>query len=701
MSFGHGAGRDGEDDPHSRFREGITHALPKIMYRYGRRRTPEFAVGAVAGIVSRGLDLLPTFLLAIAIDALFFQTRPFDIPLVPQSWIPDGRADQFALLLAVVGGGYLFQAVFNWVNDWAWNHFAQHLQHEVRTETYDAMQALEMEFYDNNQTGEIMSILNNDVNQLENFITHNLSMGIRIFITVFGTLAVMLAVNWQLTVVAMLAVPVLGASSVAFMRLIGPKYQRVRASVGGLNTRLENNIAGIEVVKSFTTEEFESARVEEASREYLDANWDAITTRIKFFPTLQLVTGFGYLLTLGVGGYWVMFGAPGPFTATLTAGVLVMFLSYTQRFMWPMMQFGQILNSYQYAEAASQRILGLIDQPTAIEDSARGADREGGDDRADGAAGDEVAHRDGDLPSRERRAVGASFDPDGIEGRVAYEGVSFAYDGDGGAPVVRDVSFDVEPGEYVGVVGPTGAGKTTLLKLLLRFYDPDEGIVRIDGRDVREVALSDLRRAIGYVSQDPYLFNGTVRENIAYGMGEVDDEAVVEAAQLASAHGFVSNLPDGYDSVVGERGVKLSGGQRQRIAIARAILKDLAILVLDEATSHVDNETEVLIRNSLDDIIEDRTTFAIAHRLSTVRDADTILVMDDGRVVERGSHEELLDADGLYANLWKVQVGEGADLPESFIERAARRQDAPLETDGRPFADGRGGSDESETTDGR
>jgi ATP-binding cassette subfamily B protein len=257
------------------------------------------------------------------------------------------------------------------------------------------------------------------------------------------------------------------------------------------------------------------------------------------------------------------------------------------------------------------------------------------------------------------------------DGEVAYDDVTFGYDET--ETIVEDVSFDVDGGDTLALVGPTGAGKSTVLKLLLRMYDVDEGAIRIDGTDLRDVSLPSLRQAIGYVSQDTFMFYGTVRENIAYGTFDVSDDDVVEAAKAAEAHEFITNLPDGYDTEVGERGVKLSGGQRQRISIARAILKDPDILVLDEATSDVDTETEMLIQRSLDRLTEDRTTFAIAHRLSTIKDADKIVVLEGGRIVERGTHEDLLENDGLYAHLWGVQAGEIDELPEEFIERAARR----------------------------
>jgi ATP-binding cassette subfamily B protein len=486
-----------------------------------------------------------------------------------------------------------------------------------------------------------MSILNNDVNQLEGFLTGSLNTGIGIVFRVGGMGLAMLIMNWRLGIVPTLIIPALGYASLVFVRVIHPKYQDVRSSVGKLNSQLENNLGGIEVVKSYTTEPVETDRVEESSRDYLDAQWDAITTRIKFWPTLRLLTAVGYTATFLVGGYWVMAnrGVVSPdlpfFTGPLTAGTLVIFLSYSRRFVYPMRQFGQIINDYQYAEAAGERIVGLLDTEPGITD-------------------------DPDAITL-----------DAVEGRVEYDDVSFAYDTDEGAEqVLEDVSFDVEPGEMVGLVGPTGAGKTTLMKLLMRMYEVDEGEIRLDGHDVRDVSLRSLRRHIGYVSQEPYLFYGTVRENIAYGAGDASDEAVQEAAMVGGAHEFIVDLEDGYDTMVGERGVKLSGGQRQRISIARAVLRDPDVLVLDEATSHVDNETEAVIQNSLGDLIADRTAFAIAHRLSTVRHADTILVLDDGRLVEEGTHDELLAADGLYATLWRVQVGEIDALPDEFLKRA-------------------------------
>ncbi|PSQ18557.1 multidrug ABC transporter ATP-binding protein [Halobacteriales archaeon QS_8_69_26] len=656
-----GAGAD-EDDEFADIRKEEGNAIWRLFRDYGRAQAPQFVMGASASVLRMTMELVPSLVLAIAIDSLFFDTQGFSLWVVPRSWLPAEQSEQFLLVGGLIVGAYALNSVLGWFNSYMWNSFSQHFQHEVRVDTYDAMQRRETDFFDNKQTGEVMSVLNNDVNQLEEFLTTNLNNLIVILVRVGGMGAVMLWINWRLAMFPVLIIPALGYVSYKFVDVIHPKYQEVRSSVGQLNSRLENNVGGIETVKAFATEQFETGRVEEASEGYLDAQWDAITTRILYFPTLQAITAAGYVSVFFVGGWWLVVGSPphsffaGPTFSgrAWTAGTLVLFLNYTRRFVYPMRQMGQIINGYQYAEAAGERIVGLLDMESRVKD-------------------------DPDAPVLE--------DPDG---HVAFDDVSFAYeDREGHSPsgsraepgdaegepddqVLQDVSFEADPGDYVGLVGPTGAGKSTTMKLLLRFYDPDEGAVRVDGTDVRDVSLRSLRESVGYVSQEPYLFYGTVTENIAYGLPDADEDEVRAAAELAGAHEFVADLSDGYDTMVGERGVKLSGGQRQRIALARAILRDPEILVLDEATSHVDNETEAVIQNSLEDLIEDRTTFAIAHRLSTVRDADEILVMDDGRIVESGTHEELLDEDGLYANLWDVQLGEVGDLPDEFLERAAR-----------------------------
>jgi ATP-binding cassette subfamily B protein len=482
----------------------------------------------------------------------------------------------------------------------------------------------------------MMSILSNDVNRLERFLNEGMNAFFRLSVMVVAIAAILFSINWQLALVALLPVPLIGLFTWKFIDVIQPKYAEVRSSVGKLNSRLENNLGGIQVIKTANTERFESDRVDDVSGEYFDANWDAISTRIKFFPALRILAGIGFVITFLVGGLWVTTGPPGPFTLPLRVGQFVTFVLFTQRFIWPMAQFGQIINMYQRARASAERTFGLMDEPARIAE----------DSDAEDLAVD--------------------------EGRVEYDDVTFGYDD--GETVVDDISFTVDGGDTLALVGPTGAGKSTVLKLLLRMYDVDEGAITVDGTDIREVTIPSLRRQIGYVSQETFMFYGTVAENIRYGTFDADEAEVIEAAKAAEAHDFIRNLPQGYDTEIGERGVKLSGGQRQRLSIARAILKDPETLVLDEATSDVDTETEMLIQRSLDDLTEDRTTFAIAHRLSTIKDAEKIVVLEDGEIVERGRHEELLANDGLYAHLWGVQAGEIDELPEEFVERASRRQ---------------------------
>ncbi|MFW6435379.1 MAG: ABC transporter ATP-binding protein [Halovenus sp.] len=631
-----------EDDPFEEQRENVENPMKRLFLVYGIRYKFQALVGVFASIFARLLDLIPPVLLGFAVDAVFRDDKAFtDIFLVPDSVIPGDPQGQLVLTVVLIGSAFTLGALFHWVRNWGFNAFAQNIQHDVRTDTYDKMQRLNMDFFADKQTGEMMSILSNDVNRLERFLNDGMNSAFRLGVMVVGIAAILLYWNWQLAVVTLTVVPLIGYFTYRFVRTIQPKYAEVRSSVGQLNSRLENNLGGIQVIKSSNTEPYESDRVDDVSGEYYEANWDAIGTRIKFFPGLRLLSGIGFVLTFVLGGAWVLTyqatgSAPLFFSGGLSPGEFVGFILFTQRFIWPMAQFGQIINMYQRAYASSERIFGLMDTPSRIVED----------------------------PDAEPLAV--------TDGRVTLEDVSFGYDDE--ETIVEDITFEVEGGDTVALVGPTGAGKSTVMKLLLRMYDVDEGAIRIDGTDLRDTTIPSLRQAMGYVSQETFLFYGTVRENIEYGTFDAEKADVVEAAKMAEAHRFIQNLPEGYETKVGERGVKLSGGQRQRIALARAILKDPEVLVLDEATSDVDTETEMLIQRSLDKLTADRTTFAIAHRLSTIKDADTIVVLEDGEIVERGTHQQLLDNDGLYAHLWGVQAGEIDQLPQEFIERASRRQ---------------------------
>ena len=622
-----------EDGPDRRSRNVVWKLYTE--YAAGGRRYA--VVGTVATLVGRAFGLLPALVIGLAVDAIFLAERPYAVPLVPGDVIPADPIGQLyfsiAILLLATAGG----AVASWVEDWGWNVFAQRVQLSIRVDAYDALQAQELGYFVRRRTGDLMSVLNSDVNALETFLKDGLSATVWILATVGGIGLILVSLNPTLTAITLLPIPILAAFTLVFTRLIEPRYLRVRERVGDLNARLENSVSGIEVVKTQGAERFETERVREASDSYLRASLAAIRVRITYFPGLNVIAGVGFAVTFLVGGLWVLGATPLGVTGTLTPGAFVTFAIYAQQFVWPIIRLGDVVDDYERAKTAGSRVDELLSRDPLVAD------------RADAS---ELVVTDGS---------------------VALRDVAFAY---GDRPVIRTVDISVEGGTTVGVVGPTGAGKSTLLRLLPRLYDTTEGVVSIDGQDIRDVTLQSLRRSIGYVSQEPFLFYGTIAENIRYGTFDATDVDVKRAADRARATEFVRNLPDGFDTVVGERGVKLSGGQRQRLAIARTMLKDPEILILDEATSAVDTETEALIQASLQEFAADRTTFVIAHRLSTVRDADRVLVLDDGRVVEDGSHEALLGTDGLYANLWRVQVGDIQSLPPEFLERALERQSA-------------------------
>jgi ATP-binding cassette subfamily B protein len=618
--------------------------LTYLLGQIGRANLPYLFLGVFSGGLAKVLGRLNIFVLGLAFDAVFGE-RQLLLPLVPDAWIPAGQSDLLVFCAGLLLVIALSDNALGIVCLWGLGIFSQRVMHDIRVDSFDAAQRLEMGFFDSEQTGEVMSVLNNDVNSLESFLDSGMQQTVNTSVLLASTVAFMALLNWQLTLIVLTAAPLVIGANVYFSKVLERLYGRFRSEEGSLNAQIETNLSGVAVIKAFTGEAYESERVRTASASHRDAGWDVRRINARHWPAMNLISGIWLVVAFAAGAYWVLNGPPWVFSVPLTTGALVSFLFYTRALSGPLGMMTRIIAQFSGAKAAAKRIVGLRHSDWRVDDE-------------------------------------ADADPiQDVRGDVTYDGVSFSYPGTDDR-VIDDLSVSVDREQTVGIVGSTGAGKSTLIKLLLRFYRPNEGTIRIDGRDIETVTRRSLRGAIGYVGQDPFLFDGTVRENIAYGVnasgGDAEgpsDDDIVRAAKEAGAHEFIVDLDDGYETQVGERGVKLSGGQRQRIAIARAVVGDPAILIFDEATSHVDNETEVLIQQNLDRLTADRTTFVIAHRLSTVRDADDIIVLDDGQIAERGSHDELLDREGAYAKLWHVQVGELDALPAEFVERV--KSDTP------------------------
>lgn len=578
-----------------------------LTYAESHRGTVRRA--ALFSLLNKVFDLAPPALIGAAVDII---VRRED-SLLAALGIVDVRHQLWWLLLGtiVIWG---MESLFEWLAARTWRELAQTMQHELRVDAYTHMQGLELAYFHRESAGGLMSILNDDINQLERFLDSGADTIVQLTTTTVVVSAIFFYLAPSVAWFAMAPIPVILWGSITYQRKLGERYTRVRERVADVNSLLSNNLRGIATIKSFDTEAREVERVTAVSEAYRAANFRAILLSAAFSPLIRAAIVVGFGATLVWGGFMALDG-------TLEVGVYSVLVFMTQRLLWPLTRLGQTLDLYQRAAASTTRIMNLLDtKPQIVE--------------------------------------GHDVLPRPIRGAVEFRNVDFAYLED--QPVLRDFSLSIEAGTTVGIVGSTGAGKTTVTNLILRFFDPRGGTVLLDGVDVQALKFSEVRAASALVSQQSYLFAGTLRDNVVYGVGDVTDEALAHAASVAELDEFVQSLPDGWDTVVGERGMTLSGGQRQRVSIARAILADPPILILDEATSAVDNETEAAIQRSLERVARTRTTIVIAHRLSTVRNADMIVVLHQGAIAEQGTHDELLAEDGIYANLWAIQTGGGA-----------------------------------------
>lgn len=513
----------------------------------------------------------------------------------------------------------LVRGLFNFLRQYLGHTFGQNATLDLRNALYDKLQYLHFKFYDNAHTGDLMSRVTADVEAFRMFLSFGFVHLMDIFFMTLFSLVVMLSMSARLTLVTLLAMPFLLVVVLRFERQVHPAFRRVREALAGLSTAAQENLSGMRTVKSFAREPFEVEKFAAHNQEYLEANLATTGLWARYFPVIEMLSNLALTLMLGYGGWLVL-------RSEISLGELVAFNSLIWYWIWPMREIGYRINELTQAVASGQRLLEVLEHPVAVRS------------RPDAVRMPEMA------------------------GHVRFDGVWFQYDsprpGSGEIsphPALADIHLDAPPGSVIGLIGATGSGKSTLVSLIPRFYDVTRGRVTIDGIDVRDLDLDDLRRHIGIVQQETFLWSATIRENIAYGRRTATMEEIIAAAKLARAHDFIMETPNGYDTIIGERGLGLSGGQRQRIAIARAILNNPRILILDDATASVDMETEHEIQLALQNAMRGRTTFIIAHRLSSVKHADEILVLDKGRVVERGTHEELLARGGVYRSIYDIQ----------------------------------------------
>ncbi|MBD2139239.1 ABC transporter ATP-binding protein [Anabaena sp. FACHB-1237] len=582
------------------------HALQRL-FNYGSKYRKQVQLAIISSTLNKFFDLAPPLLVGVAVDVVVQQHDS----IIAKLGVKDIYG-QFLILSLVTVITWVLESVFEYCYKLLWRNLAQNIQHNLRVDGYKHLQDLELAYFEEHSTGGLMSILSDDINQLERFLdvgANDIIQVITTIILVGGAFFILApSVAWM----AILPMPFILVGSIAFQKFLAPRYAEVREKVGLINSRLSNNLSGITTIKSFTAEDYETARITDESMGYCRSNAKAIALSAAYIPIIRMFILTAFTVLLLFGGMAVIDG-------NLAVGAYSSLVFLVQLLLWPLTRLGDTFDLYQRAMASTNRVMDLLHTPLTIHPG------------------------NIELPM------------DIVKGNLEFKNVTFAYKDR--EPVIKNLSLEIPAGNTIGIVGSTGSGKSTLVKLLLRFYEIEHGRILLDNIDLKQLNLRDLRRCIGLVSQDIFLFHGTVSENISYGTFNATDRDIIMAAKIAEADDFIMALPQGYETIVGERGQKLSGGQKQRIAIARAVLKDPPILILDEATSAVDNETEAAIQRSLDRITVNRTTIAIAHRLSTIRNADCIYVMEHGKLVEAGTHEQLLEKNGIYTNLWNVQSG--------------------------------------------
>ena len=530
---------------------------------------------------------------------------------VVEAGVDEAGMHTIGLLTGALVVLYLLRILFRFLSNYLAHKAAWYLVGDLRTRTYDKLEHMHLGYFHDKQTGDLMSRIVNDTRDFELLYAHMIPESITNLVTFTGVLAVLLTINWKLALITCAPIPLIFASGIVFSKKVRPFFRISQKKMGELNGKLQDSLSGIHEIQSFGRVEYETEQVNEQNFAHVRAMLQALKISAVFHPSVEFISSLGTILVVGFGGYLA-------YREGLNVADIVAFLLYLGLFYGPVTGLANLLESMQQSMAGAERVLDILDAPPEIQDK---------------AGAEALEH---------------------VEGEITFNHVNFSY-GDG-IPVLRDVSFVCKPGQMLALVGPTGVGKTTLTQLISRFYEPSSGEILIDGHDIRNVTMESLRRNISPVLQDTFLFNGTIAENIGYAVPDASMEEIREAAKAANIFDDIMTMPDGFQTQVGERGLRLSGGQKQRIAIARAILRQSPVIILDEATASVDVETEQQIQKAIAGVTGKRTIIAIAHRLSTIRNADQILVIEDGRITEQGTHTELIALGGSYSRMNSIQI---------------------------------------------